>query len=161
MSKGFLKNLMDKGKALIEKAKPSFMKGPSDIGEICDGLIQVSNQTDSLKLKEANPYFKSKSSPSSLPDVIIAVVGFHHKKGSIIEYTDPEDTQAILQKPPYDDLGKKICSVAIPDAVHTLEVIPIYILIFIERLFFLHLASSRSSMVWSLMFSANRVCTNS
>ncbi len=119
---GFFKNLMDKGKALIAKAKPAFMKSGGDLADLCDGFVKLPSQTDSAKLRDANPYFRPAASSDSLPSVIIVVVGFHHKKGSIIEYAYPEEAQTMLQKPPCEDFGKKICFVAIPDAVHTLEV---------------------------------------
>jgi len=133
MSKGFFKSLMDKSKFLIEKAKPSFMK-TTEISDICEGLIQVSNQTDTIKLKESNPYFNSNLSKSNgkpfisteaiteLPSAIIIVVGFHHKKGSIIEYAYPESAQSLLLSPEYEELSRKITFVSIPDACHALEV---------------------------------------
>ena len=134
MSRGFFKNLMDKGKALIEKAKPSFMKSTGELTYICEGLIQVPSEADSIKLKESNPYFsassikpETSSESTTLPSVIIVVVGFHHKKGSIIEYAYPESMQEkLLKSTVYEELSKKICFVAIPDAVHALEVLLLF-----------------------------------
>ncbi len=123
MNRGFFKNLVDRGKALIEKAKPSFMRGTNDLADLSDGFVKLPSQADTSKLRETNPYFRiTPSTGPELPPLTIVVVGFHHKKGSIIEYTFPEEMQAALSQPPYEDLGKKVCFVAIPDAVHTLEV---------------------------------------
>ena len=124
MNGKFFKNLMSKGKSLI----PSFSKPPIEINDICEGLMKFPNKSDSMKLKDINPYFAPVRIEESqnFPSVILLVVGFHHKKGSIIEYAYPESVKTALQTTEYEELSRKICFVAIPDAIHTLEVVLLY-----------------------------------
>jgi len=150
MDGNFLKNLMNKGKSFI----PFFMKPPPEVHEICEGLMTFPNKKDSAKLKDINPYFSPLQikEQEELPSVILMIIGFHHKKGSIIEYVYPESLQESFKSSKYEEFTKKACFNGIPDAVHTLEVL---ILLIIERLCFLCDALSESGMVWSDMFSTN------
>ena len=122
MSKGFFARIADKGSAWMEAAKAAIGKGSGDVVEVCEGLAKRPDEKDTLKLREHNPYFRTKTGKSLLPDTMIVVVGFDHKKGSIIEYAYPEEACGRLQQRENEELMKKICFAAIPDAAHTLEV---------------------------------------
>eukprot|EP00826_Nyctotherus_ovalis_P009279 TRINITY_DN12443_c0_g1_i1.p1 TRINITY_DN12443_c0_g1~~TRINITY_DN12443_c0_g1_i1.p1 ORF type:complete len:168 (+),score=29.40 TRINITY_DN12443_c0_g1_i1:84-587(+) len=150
MASYFLSGIINKGKAFLENVKPSFLKSSKEIEEVCEGLMKTSNQMDTKKLNDANPYFKRLSS-KELPKAVLMVVGFHHKKGAVIEYVYPEEEKVWLQSPEYEDFTQKICFVAIPDAIHTLDVTFLHPL---ERLRLLHHPLPRSAVVRRLMLPA-------
>ena len=122
MNAQFFTNLLNKGKALIENVKPSFMKSSKEISEICEGLINIPNQSDTKKINNENAYFSPCITPEFFSTILI-VVGFNHKKGAVIEYTYPEEEKKHLQNIKYEQFVKNICFMSIPDAAHTLDVI--------------------------------------
>jgi len=54
------------------------------------------------------------------PEIYIVVVGFHHKKGSIIEHIIPKQSSGMFS--PGSEFEKSIAFSAIPDAAHISDV---------------------------------------
>jgi len=123
MDKKLIEKIISKGKLLFETKSPAFTESSPTLIDVCEGLVKAADQDDSVKLKESNPYFNSDIECNDIPAVIVLVIGFDNKKGSIIESTYPKQYKLLLQSPEYESFGKKICFAAIPDSVHKLEVI--------------------------------------
>jgi hypothetical protein len=60
-----------------------------------------------------------KSPQPNLPDLFSAIVGFDHKKGSVMEYIHPELNTAPAED--FTEFCNRLAFLAIPDAAHFLE----------------------------------------
>ena len=100
-----------------------------------DTLIQVF--TNTLSFKNLSPsissFYYNQSPSNTEPILLIAIVGFHHKKGSIIEFTYPPKEQLIQSKifknlsekiPPskiLDDILNQLTFLCLPDGCHLIN----------------------------------------
>ena len=110
-----------------------------------DFLINQFSQRDSLNLKPSEindlDYYYRPISEDEMPIILVAVVGFHHKKGSIVEYFYPSreeifksnfdffsqlysnDINSQLEEKQFytilEDVLNQLTYFCLPDAVHT------------------------------------------
>ena len=117
-----LTEIIIQGKKLLKMATSTFTRSRTELTDICEGLIKLPNKNDSIKLKDTNPYFASIETRSTLSPIVILIIGFHHKEGSIIERAYPETNMEILKTSEYTEFSKQLCFIAIPDAAHDLDV---------------------------------------
>jgi len=81
--------------------------------DFCKIFFHFDDQVDGL-----NHYFPKSPEPN-LPDLFLAIVGFDHKKGSVMEYIYPELNTTLTED--FTEFCNRLTFLAIPDAAHFLE----------------------------------------
>eukprot|EP00826_Nyctotherus_ovalis_P018269 TRINITY_DN1544_c0_g3_i3.p1 TRINITY_DN1544_c0_g3~~TRINITY_DN1544_c0_g3_i3.p1 ORF type:complete len:212 (+),score=8.11 TRINITY_DN1544_c0_g3_i3:80-715(+) len=86
------------------------------LSDFCETFLHFDNQDDSL-----NPYFPKSPQPV-FPELFLAIVGFDHKKGSVMEYVYPEfNPSSAEEQKDFGEFLNRLTFLAIPDAAHFLE----------------------------------------
>jgi hypothetical protein len=129
------KKILDQINKIKSKFENNNEEGKKEIKNSHDYVINELNNINSFKLtqdeiKELNYYYKPNDSNDN-PILLVAVVAFHHKKGSIIEYLHPNKEEIIKTHYEYltsisdnqidktiDDILNQLTYFCLPDAVH-------------------------------------------
>jgi len=116
MNIALLNKILTGGASLLKKAA-FFATKSKDFTDFCEAFFYISPPEDTAP----NPYFPQKQS-DLFGELILLVIGFDHKKGSIIEYIYPEKLNSeIMPGNENSEFFNKICFSSIPDAAHILE----------------------------------------